>query len=217
MTASESAREFAALSASEKSQKIADTRAMLKDKCGNSYLRSTISNFSVDLLLAGRVEDFEELGSDFLTVWKLWEKGVDLDTGFALVALDPNLEPLRFEVARDRDFQNFQQTYTRFTEIFRNAGSDEFIWSLYKYSVRYGGLTGESNQPIKDSQCDLFLPYAAVILMRKHGEDKVIELLDRMTKEAPLPVLAFIRLVETDHDFQDITLSWAAEIVSSND
>lgn len=217
MTASESARAFIALSKEERDQKVTDTRTMLESICGNSYLRSTSLNFAIDLLMSGRIADFRSLGDDFRTVWKLWEKGVDLDAGFALIALDPNLEPQRFEVPRNRDFQNFQHAYDSFTAFFRNAGSEEFLRSIYNYFVKYGGIRDKRNIVLEESQCDTYLTYAAVILMRQHGEEKVIEVLDRINREGALPVLDFIRLVKTDQDFSKVTLSWAAEVVRDDD
>lgn len=217
MTASESAHAFSVLTEVERDQKITVTHMMLQRICGNSYLRSTTLKFAVELLISGRLSDFESLGDNFWTVWKMWERGVDLDTGFALIALDPNLQPQFFESSRNRNFQNFQHSYDSFTSLFRNAGSERFKRSIHSYFVKYGDVRDERNLVIEESQCDPYLTYAAVILMRKYSEKKVIEVLDRITCEMPLPVLDFINLVKTDQDFSNVTLSWAMEVVSNND
>lgn len=213
MTASESARAFAALSESDREKAVSETCSMLRDKCRGSYLRSTIPKFALSLHETGHLDDFKALGEDFWSVWKLWNKHVDLDTGFALIGIEPNLEPGPFGVTRYLDFSYFDEFYMGFASIFRNNGSDSFKKAIHRYFVRYGSINDDDKNP----QYDPYLTYAAVILMRKHGEETVIDMLDRITRETPLSAIDFIRLVQSDQDFSNIPLVWALEIVSKND
>lgn len=214
MTASESARAFAALSASEKSQKITIASEFLEEN-GAYYVQGSLPDFPADLLKTGYFDEFLKLPSgQASSVWSMWDEGIDPNLSFLLVSLNKKMIPDIFELPSNYGWGNFEESYN--SAFARSPhghyGSEPFRQSLYQYFEKYG----QKGKDYSTSQCDPYLVFAAFALKDTHGEEKVITIIERIIAETPVAVSDFIALVQSDFDYSELPLSWAIKLVGSD-
>lgn len=196
------------------------------------------------------IEQFVRLVSKE-TYWKSFlhmpdEKKVDLfvicegseslNLCMTLNALKPESKPQHFSAYKSSTFTDFKNLLVSvFTESFSDLGSDHFQSRLHQYFVVHG-LDPASKHSVETGyvprgRYDSLMTHSALVLKDIYGEQKVIDLLDRVIEETPLrpkgddgsrypevdpltiSALDFTLLIQSDIDYSEIPLSWAVKLL----
>lgn len=165
----------------------------------------------------------------------------DINLGFGLLRLKSEILPVTFTFRKKESIQKFETKFSQyFSEHFSDLGSKAFIEKLHSYFYIHG--SAQMLDPKFPSDCDLFdgradshMAYTALVLKDIYGEKKVIDFLERVITEMPVnsPVtqmhvtgvddpmkiraVDMLRIIQSDIDFSETPLHWAAKIVSQND
>lgn len=213
MTAEESARAFAALSNDARDKKISEVVIFLKSESDEST--GSPRDFGTALLESGYFDEFMSLTDrEFYKVWEMFDNragcGIDLDAIFELINLSDDVLPIRLQLYWGAGRYDVESLFGFvFGRDFKDLGSENFRNSIYQYLLKYNQFSRP--QYFKD-----YIPFAALVLKDIYGEERVIEILNRVVSESLISSLGFIRLIKSDQDFRKVPLAWATEMVSND-
>lgn len=160
----------------------------------------------------------------------------NIDLGFGLLRLKPDVLPISFRCLKQDPFKKFEMEFsTNFAQHFIDLGSVEFLKKMHSYYVTHGesrdwDADSESYIPFH-GRFDRYMAYTILVLKDAYGEQKVMDFLDRLITEIPahdvvsgsiedtvdpLTVRAVdaLRIVQSDVDFSETPLHWAIQIAA---
>lgn len=220
-SATESARAFAALSESEQDQRSFEAAKKIYRNPGikSGFMFATITEFTSTLFAIGRFEEYETFSNpkkyDLVDSFYM---GFEMETFFLINDLKPGIEILSFSFDKYERPEEFESKYTaKFEPIFQDLGSDIFRNSLFRYFAKYGEETVWSEEYEEweslPNSSDPYITQSALTLKGIYGEEKVVNILDKIIADNSVSALDFIRLVTSKNDYTDYPLSWAMQVI----
>lgn len=216
-------------------------RALSEDECGRiitekltdpdledlyaEISRDAVRSFVRDMLENGRFERF----SEFAVLRKrsfaiLHSTGSDCELLFLLDEMEPDVPIQLMQMGSSDPFVVFRETMTFHMG---DVGSEKLQKTLHQYFVTYGEQDYEEDEddeddgtgsyfddddwPVTDE--DTHMAQTAIMLSRVYGEDKVIQLLERVNSGDNISALEFLKIIQSGTEpLADAPLSWSAEL-----
>lgn len=169
----------------------------------------------------------------------------DINLGFGLLRLKSDSLPITFTFRKRESLQKFETKVSQyFSEHFSDLGSKAFIEKLHSYFYIHGSAEmldpkASSDHNILfegfDGRADYHMAYTALVLKDVYGEKKMTDFLERIITEMPpynptkvrqgadvedpmkVRAVDMLRIVQSDIDFSETPLHWAAQIAREGD
>lgn len=214
-------------------------RAIRRDQTNPNYSTSVITDVIkpgvIQIIDQGYREELLKLDDNFkYHMVSRFGEVENVSRGFELVRLMPGILPVFCNVTTDESFKEFVNKIQHlFSRIFGNLGSTEFLYSLHRYFKTHG--IGREWDADSESylwyrgRSDQYMTHTALAAIQKFDEQRVIEVLNRLTNEMPIRTdgdqsvksptdpltitsLDALRIIQSDVDLSETLLYWAVEI-----
>lgn len=218
-----SALGFAELSEDEREQKIMNAAKIcyLDKVLREAYEFFTIVDFMTVMFSIGRFTEFDNLSDskkdDYIHSFSI---GYEVETFFLLNDLKPDVKRVSFNMARHGTFEVFDKNFDeKYASMFTDLGSINFRNAICQYFRKYGAgskIDKSGRYYIDLGREDSFMGLACLVLLQVYGEEKVLKILNRITKEDFLSARDFILLVMSENDYTEYPLVWVAQIIGDS-
>lgn len=191
-----------------------------------------IDSFVRRVFTEGYQEDFLRMSDDQkLDLYRSCNSFNSLDFYMKLYALKPGFLPQSFSANDDNTLDEFKAYLSeKLSSSFLDLGSEKFQSSLHRYFTIHGLSSNSETQLYSYGHFDHLLTYTALLLKDIYGEERILDLLDRVIDETPLrPVdddgkyppidsmkisaLDFMRIIQSGIDFNGMLLRWTIELI----
>lgn len=199
--------------------------------------RQSIEEFVQRVFADGHQAAFLSMSDDQkVDLYRSCSKFNSLSFYMKLYELKPGFLPKAFTANTNNTFDEFTAYLSEeLSRSFSNLGSEKFQSSLHRYFTIHGiGTYNSETQLYPYGHHDHLLTYTALLLKDIYGEEKILDLLDRVIGETPLrPVdddgrgyaptdhdklgaSDFMLIVQSEIDFSEVLLRWIVELLPNS-